>query len=682
MFEKPVTYKVRNDNGHPPIAITIQLVNLEDKAGKLHPKIKVQFGYSNTSTFMRIKDEIKLLSGAQFKKEYGNSWFVDYNEHNVFCLQYYSGIPIYARWETPPHVDDYVFNYPLMPHQRLAAACMIQRRCFIYAGEMGVGKSLTVIAALDHIPIIGEVIYVGPNSALQSFIREVKKWKARHYPDKFYTFEKFKNYATTHEGTAPQVLIIDESHNVKTPNAQRSIAVKYVADACRAEWGDLAHVILLTGTPAPKSPIDWWHQCEIAWPGYIIEGSDKKLGQRLSLIKYRESAMRSYSTIGNDEAVQRYPERITWLDDENKCAICGRADPNHPVHTDRHFINPTDNTDTPHNYQKSVNEVLRLSERMKGLVLVHKKADCLDLPDKQYRELRIRPDASMLRKAELIKTMAERAIQALENLRQLSDGFQYSDVEVGQIPCPTCGGSGRRHLEPDASGLSTVTEACETTCPKCNGKKTITKYESVPTHIGTPKEPKLLELLEEFEPAGRLVVWAAYTHTIDHLTKLIRQQGWHVLQITGQGGFCTFAPPGEDPYTVEDLLDAMDASHPRRKELASKIEKLCVVANAKAGGQGLTFTMSPAAVYYSNSFDGMARFQSEDRIHRAGMDTNRNAQIIDMLMFSQDLVVLQNLKLKKDLQTLSEEEASKLLRMAGDLDYDDQQAPLPVAHNH
>lgn len=673
MYKELTTYRVRNDPGSSPIEIKLQTVGLPDKEGKVHMKIKVKFSWDSTKTWSRIKDEIKALSGAQFKKEYDNAWFVDYNDHNIFCLEYYSGVNVYERWEKVPNPDDFKFAYPLLPHQRLAAAKWITCRWFIYAGEMGVGKSLASLAALDHIPLFGDVYYIGPNSALQSFQREILKWRPAHRPTHYFTYEKLKIHLCSLPDNfrAPQVIIVDESHNVKTSTAQRSKAVKHLADACREEWGEFSYILLLTGTPAPKSPLDWWHQIEIACPGYIIEGSDKKLGQRLKIIKYRESAMRSYSTVGNndEEAIQRYPEMIAWLDDENKCAECGRTDPNHPIHVDRHYINPTDNTDTPHAYRKSINEVRALSKRMEGLVLVHLKKDCLSLPEKQYRELRIRPTVQMLRNAELIKTVSERAIQGLEMLRQLSDGFQYSDVEVGFIPCPVCSASGQVNLLPDNSGVSAIDSPTITTCPKCNGKKQITKYETRPTHIGTPKEPKLLELLEEFEPAGRLVIWAAYTHTIDHLTRLVRQQGWYVLQITGNG-FIPHAPPNDEIPEVGDLLDAMDASHPRRKVLAARYEKVCVIANALAGGQGLTFTASPAAIYYSNSFNGMARFQSEDRIHRAGMDTNRNAQIIDMLMFPQDLVVLQNLKLKKDLQALSEEEASKLLRMPGDMDYD------------
>ena len=68
---------------------------------------------------------------------------------------------------------------------------------------------------------------------------------------------------------------------------------------------------------------------------------------------------------------------------------------------------------------------------------------------------------------------------------------------------------------------------------------------------------------------------------------------------------------------------------------------------------GLTFNISPVALYYSNDFDGEARMQSEDRIHRLGMDLNRAALIIDLIHLPTDTLVLNNLKKKKKLQSMT-----------------------------
>ena len=64
----------------------------------------------------------------------------------------------------------------------------------------------------------------------------------------------------------------------------------------------------------------------------------------------------------------------------------------------------------------------------------------------------------------------------------------------------------------------------------------------------------------------------------------------------------------------------------------------------------LTLTASPTELFYSNDFNGEARFQAEDRFHRAGMDKNRGATIIDFVHLPSDQLVLDNLQKKKDLQ--------------------------------
>ena len=82
-------------------------------------------------------------------------------------------------------------------------------------------------------------------------------------------------------------------------------------------------------------------------------------------------------------------------------------------------------------------------------------------------------------------------------------------------------------------------------------------------------------------------------------------------------------------------------------------EKVAFVGHPKSAGMGLTLTASPVVIYYSNDFDMEARVQSEDRIHRIGLDMNRGATIIDLIHLSSDLKVLENLQKKRDLQSLS-----------------------------
>ena len=53
----------------------------------------------------------------------------------------------------------------------------------------------------------------------------------------------------------------------------------------REKYGlEKGFVIEMCGTPSPKSPVDWWSQCEIAWPGFLREGSQKAMEERMAFM--------------------------------------------------------------------------------------------------------------------------------------------------------------------------------------------------------------------------------------------------------------------------------------------------------------------------------------------------------------------------------------------------------------
>jgi len=58
-------------------------------------------------------------------------------------------------------------------------------------------------------------------------------------------------------------------------------------------------------------------------------------------------------------------------------------------------------------------------------------------------------------------------------------------------------------------------------------------------------------------------------------------------------------------------------------------------------------------VYFSNTFNADDRIQSEDRIHRIGMDVNRGAVIVDLVHLESDMYVRDNLKKKRVLQSIT-----------------------------
>ena len=571
-------------------------------------------------------------------------WSIKDSPRNQFQLDFLQGKDPYARYdmdliEFTPRRD------VMMGHQVMMVRHGITRNYCLFACEMGTGKTLSAIELMEWVKEKHgledcQAWYVGPRAGVFAVSRELNKWESQVKPDMF-TYEKLVREMREwkDDDPAPKVVIFDESSKIKTPTSQRSQAALHLANAVRAEWGDEGYIIEMSGTPAPKTPVDWWHQCEVACPGFLKEGNVNKFKKRMCIIEERESLTGGV-----------YPHIVSWLDDDKKCARCGEYK-EHDNHS------PTGE----HGFIASVNEVEGLYRRMSGLVLVQFKKDCLDLPEKQYQIIRVKPTIEMLRSAKIIKAKASRAIEALNLCRELSDGFQYTENKVGNDTCPNCNGSGES-VEPVPSGQIDVHgpntqieksdfEPATVRCELCLGSGKIPKYERATDTVSSPKDEAFVDLLDEHEDVGRFIVWGGFHATIDRLVTMAQQQGWAVLKVDGRGYIATDAHGV--PCNKDEFLDAMDLSHPRRKELLEKYPKLCFVGHPDAGGMALTLTASPTELFYSNSFKGEARMQAEDRFHRTGMDANRGATVIDLICLQTDKLVLDNLKLKKKLQDLS-----------------------------
>ena len=599
-------------------------VQLWEEKGKLWLK---------TPYHPKLVEELRALESRTWHPEEKVYSFAN-TQRNQFVLDFLQGKPVYA-----PFLKDYSpidTPYPAREHQRRLAGMWLARHFVLWAAEMGTGKTLAAIIALDKIPAIQNrlVWYIAPKSGLKAVERELDKWESKVRP-LMMTYEGLvKTIKEWRTGTsAPMVVVFDESSLIKTPSAQRTKAAQHLANAVREEWGDHAYVLAMTGTPAPKSPVDWWSQVEVLRPGYLMEPNIHILKKNLAIIEERESP-----------AGGKYPHLIAWRDDESRCSTCGMfADDNaHKQVVDGPF--GIEVNGRWHAFEPSVNEVHRLYKRLDGLVTVLFKKDCMDLPEKQFEIVRIQPSVEMLRCAQLLKKTTGKAMILINLLRELSDGFQYKQVVTGEETCSQCQGTGRA-LGPTDNGVE------ETTCDLCGGGGKTKVYSRTTENVGTPKDARLIEELENHEEVGRIVIWGGFTGTIDRLVDLCQKAGWAVLRVDGRG-YLGLTAEG-NPADTNLMLAAMDGSDKKRQHLMELFPKLAFIGHPKAGGMGLTLTMSPTAVYYSNSFDGQARIQSVDRIHRLGMDANRGAMIKDFICLPTDQLILDNLEKKKRLQDIS-----------------------------
>ena len=137
------------------------------------------------------------------------------------------------------------------------------------------------------------------------------------------------------------------------------------------------------------------------------------------------------------------------------------------------------------------------------------------------------------------------------------------------------------------------------------------------------------------------MVFAGFTGSVDRVVKLCLKEKWNVVRCD-QGTFQVLAHDGEE--VSEEPLDYWaNLEHPR----------VAFCANPESGGMSLTLVEARTAVYWSNSWKPEYRVQSEDRIHRIGMDLNKGCLIVDLIHLPSDERVLDVIRENRRLELMT-----------------------------
>jgi SNF2 family DNA or RNA helicase len=286
------------------------------------------------------------------------------------------------------------------------------------------------------------------------------------------------------------------------------------------------------------------------------------------------------------EDEQVFNDRKTWFDNPQKCKTCG--------------VLQNEHTGLDHAWKESENKVAELYNRLNGIAVVYHKKDCVNLPEKIHEFIRIKPTVEIVKYAKLLPNSpsVDSAMELRIRIRELCDGFIRSGDDVEEIPCP--------------------------------------KYDYLVDEL-------------DANPEGRLIVWAAFTKTVDRIVEVCKQYKCTVLRIDGRG-YHGYTPEGNEIDSGE-LFKAMDLSSPNFEELKDKYPRLVVVGNPKAGGMAFTLTGSSKMIYFSNDYDAESRIQSEARNHRLGI--TKACLIEDYVMLKIEKDIIDILREKKNLQSLT-----------------------------
>ncbi len=237
------------------------------------------YGYCNSQFFQRVLNLIKFYDGAiRITTEEAARMFETGSADFYALLEtlgagtgnkpfVYDSIPAQLAEDiNNVELDLGSFTGNLRAYQTFGAKYVIHQKYVLLGDEMGLGKTIQAIAAMSHISVteqgICHFLVVCPASVLVNWAREIKKFSGiesfilhgSSIDDAFERWNQLGGAAITNYESMGKIvdridnhmsismLVIDEAHYIKNPDAQRT---KYIH---RLD-NESQRILMMTGTP-------------------------------------------------------------------------------------------------------------------------------------------------------------------------------------------------------------------------------------------------------------------------------------------------------------------------------------------------------------------------------------------------------------------------------------------------
>lgn len=188
-----------------------------------------------------------------------------------------------------------------LPYQRAGIAAALSRTNVLFGDEMGLGKTIQAIGMINADPTLNKILIVCPAGLRLNWKRELEKWRTRKltihivdskvwrddYDITIINYDILTKHAAALRATAWDLVVCDEAHYLKNPDAKRTQAVvgKEKKGVAVIEPIKARRRMLLTGTPIPNRPIEGWTLFHYLDPGefksffgYAIRYADASKG--------------------------------------------------------------------------------------------------------------------------------------------------------------------------------------------------------------------------------------------------------------------------------------------------------------------------------------------------------------------------------------------------------------------
>ena len=162
-----------------------------------------------------------------------------------------------------------------LPYQVAGINYALRRPNVLFGDEMGLGKTIQAIGVINADETIRKVLVVCPASLKLNWQREMRKWLVRemsitiasgqscvpNFADiTIANYDILAKHAATLRAVTWDLIICDEGHYIKNPEAKRTQAVVGKEKKGQVEMPAISarRRMILTGTPIPNRPIEGW----------------------------------------------------------------------------------------------------------------------------------------------------------------------------------------------------------------------------------------------------------------------------------------------------------------------------------------------------------------------------------------------------------------------------------------
>ncbi len=215
----------------------------------------------------------------------------------------------------------------LRGYQAFGARYALVQRKVIIGDEMGLGKTVQSLAVMAHLAANGaqHFLVVCPTSVLVNWTKEIRKHSYLepvrvHGPDREQEWRRWRSrggVAVTSYQTllrlpdgdvTPDLLVVDEAHYVKNPEAKRSAAVAGMVERS-------GRTMFLTGTPLENRVAEFENLVRYLQPEIAkrLDSVEMVLGAH----KFREAVAPVYLRRNSDDVLSELPdlvEKKEWLE--------------------------------------------------------------------------------------------------------------------------------------------------------------------------------------------------------------------------------------------------------------------------------------------------------------------------------------------------------------------------------